>query len=78
MHAYTYVQGPRNSFYGGFPREQPGEWHHDMSDTLRRIADLAQGGEVQISAHGYDEMATPPCRNENGGRAVREPQESTR
>ena len=38
------------------PREQPGEWHHDMSDTLRRIADLAQGGEVQISAHGYDEM----------------------
>ena len=28
-----------------------------MSDTLRRIADLVQGGEVQISAHGYDEMA---------------------
>ena len=27
-----------------------------MSDTLRRIADLVQGGEVQISAHGYDEM----------------------
>jgi len=28
-----------------------------MSDTLRRIADLVQSGEVQISAHGYDEMA---------------------
>jgi len=28
-----------------------------MSDTLRRIADLVQGGEVRISAHGYDEMA---------------------
>jgi hypothetical protein len=28
-----------------------------LSDTLRRIADLAQGGHVQISAHGYDEMA---------------------
>ena len=28
-----------------------------MSDTLRRIADLAQGGHVQIAAHGYDEMA---------------------
>ena len=41
----------------GFPRGQPCEWHHDMSDTLRRIADLVQGGEVQISAHGYDEMA---------------------
>ena len=27
-----------------------------MSDTRRRIADLVQGGEVQISAHGYDEM----------------------
>ena len=28
-----------------------------MSNTLRRVADLVQGGEVQISAHGYDEMA---------------------
>ena len=28
-----------------------------MSDTLRRIGDLVQGGEVQIAAHGYDEMA---------------------
>ena len=28
-----------------------------MSDILRRIADLVQGGEVYISAHGYDEMA---------------------
>jgi len=28
-----------------------------MSDTLRRIADLVQGGEVGISAHRYDEMA---------------------
>jgi hypothetical protein len=28
-----------------------------MNDTLRRIADLVQGGVVQISAHGYDEMA---------------------
>ena len=28
-----------------------------MSDTLRRIADLVQRGEVLISAHGYDEMA---------------------
>ena len=28
-----------------------------MSDTLRRIADLVHDGGVQISAHGYDEMA---------------------
>lgn len=28
-----------------------------MSDTLRRVVDLVQHGEVQISAHGYDEMA---------------------
>jgi hypothetical protein len=28
-----------------------------MSDTLRRIVDLVQRGEVRISAHGYDEMA---------------------
>lgn len=28
-----------------------------MSDTLRRIADLVQGGDIRISAHGYDEMA---------------------
>ena len=28
-----------------------------MNDTLRRIADLVQGVAVQISAHGYDEMA---------------------
>ncbi len=28
-----------------------------MSDTLRRVVDLVQHGEVQVSAHGYDEMA---------------------
>jgi len=28
-----------------------------MSDTLRRVVELVQGGEIQISAHGYDEMA---------------------
>ena len=28
-----------------------------MSDTLRAIITLAQREEIQISAHGYDEMA---------------------
>jgi hypothetical protein len=28
-----------------------------MSDTLRRVVELVRGGEVRISAHGYDEMA---------------------
>ncbi len=28
-----------------------------MSDTLRRIVDLVQAGEVLISAHRYDELA---------------------
>ncbi len=28
-----------------------------MTDTLRRIVDLVQAGEVRISAHGYDEIA---------------------
>ncbi len=46
-----------NPYHGGFPHERPGEWHHDMSHTLRRIAVLVQRGEAQISAHGYDEMA---------------------
>jgi hypothetical protein len=27
------------------------------NDTLRRVADLVRRGEIQISAHGYDEMA---------------------
>jgi hypothetical protein len=28
-----------------------------VSDTLRRIVDLVQAGEILISAHGYDELA---------------------
>jgi hypothetical protein len=28
-----------------------------MSETLRRVVDLVENGEVRISAHGYDEMA---------------------
>jgi hypothetical protein len=28
-----------------------------MNDTLRRIVDLVQGGDVRVSAHGYEEMA---------------------
>ena len=28
-----------------------------MSDTLRRVVDLVQNGNVRVSAHGYDEMA---------------------
>jgi hypothetical protein len=28
-----------------------------VTDTLRAIIDLVQRGELQISAHGYDEMA---------------------
>lgn len=28
-----------------------------MSDLLRRINDLVSAGEVQISEHGYDELA---------------------
>jgi len=28
-----------------------------MSDTFRRIVELVRGGSIQISVHGYDEMA---------------------
>jgi len=28
-----------------------------MSDTFRRIVELVRGGNIQISVHGYDEMA---------------------
>lgn len=28
-----------------------------MSDTFRRIVELVRGGNLQISVHGYDEMA---------------------
>jgi hypothetical protein len=28
-----------------------------MNDTLSRIVDLVQNGDVRVSAHGYDEMA---------------------
>ena len=28
-----------------------------MSNTLRQIIELVEGGEVRISEHGYDEMA---------------------
>jgi len=28
-----------------------------MSDTSRRIVELVRGGNIQISVHGYDEMA---------------------
>lgn len=28
-----------------------------MSDAFRRIVELVRGGNVQISVHGYDEMA---------------------
>ena len=45
-----------------FAHEEPsqrrsGPWYHDMSETLRRVVDLVQHGEAEISAHGYDEMA---------------------
>ena len=28
-----------------------------MSETLLRVVDLVQAGEVRVSAHGYDEIA---------------------
>ncbi|MBI1727392.1 MAG: DUF4258 domain-containing protein [Candidatus Rokubacteria bacterium] len=28
-----------------------------MSDTFRRIVELVRGGNIQVSVHGYDEMA---------------------
>jgi Domain of unknown function (DUF4258) len=52
------VAGPKPPLASrGRIRKQSEACHCEMNDSFRRIIDLVHGGDVQISAHGYDEMA---------------------